>query len=130
MEENMDQKKEMKRPLDDQGVLAVSIESVAGAAEKTLLACYGIVRDVRGELSLRAIGVIDWVEGTQQGLTRLARSVVQRTDEVATAWIDANETFALGVVRALRSTGHGATFFASRTAASLTSTRPEIVAQA
>jgi len=127
----MDQKKEMKRPLDDQGVLAVSIESVASAAEKTLLACYGIVRDVRGEVSQRAIGVIDWIEGTQQGMTRLARSVVQRTDEVATAWIDANESFALGVVRALRSTGHGATFFASRTAASLTSTRQgDMVAQA
>jgi hypothetical protein len=127
----MEQKKETKRALDDQGVLAVSVESVAQAAEKTLLASFGVVRDVRGELSQRVIGVIDWIEGTQQGLTRLARSVVQRSDEVATAWIDANEQFTLGVVRALRSTGHGATFFASRTAASLTSTRSqEIVAQA
>jgi hypothetical protein len=129
-EMNMDQKKETKRLLDDQGVLAVSVESATQAAEKTLLACFGIVRDVRGEVSQRALGVVDWVEATQQGLTRLARSVVQRTDEVATAWIDANEQLALGVVRALRSTGHGATFFASRTAASLTSTRQEIVAQA
>jgi len=129
----MDQKKETKRALEDQGVLAVSVESAAQAAEKTLLACFGIVRDVRGEMSQRAIGVVDWVEGAQQGMTRLARSIVQRTDEVTTAWIDANEQFALGVVRALRSTGHGATYFASRTAASLTSTRQdrqEIVAQA
>jgi hypothetical protein len=130
----MDQKKETKRALDDQGVLAVSVESMAQAAEKTLLAGFGIVRDVRGEVSQRVLGVVDWVEATQQGLTRLARSVVQRTDEVATAWIDANEQAALGVVRALRSTGHGATYFASRTAASLTSTRQgdrqEIVAQA
>src|SRR5262245_24158185 len=125
----MDQKKETRRTLDDQGVLAVSIESASQAAEKTLLACFGIVRDVRGELSQRALGLVDWIEGTQQGMTRLARSVVQRTDEVANAWIDANEQFALGIVRALRSTGHGASFFASRTAASLTSTRQEIVAQ-
>ena len=129
----MDQKKDTKRALDDQGILALSVESVAQAAEKTLLAGFGIARDVRGELSQRALGVVDWVESTQQGLTRLARSVVQRTDEVANAWIDANEQFALGVVRALKSTGHGASQFASRTAASLTSTRPErheIVAQA
>jgi hypothetical protein len=126
----MDQKKDMKRPLDDQGVLAVTIESVAGAAETTLVACFGIVRDVRGELSQRVLGVVDWIDGTQQGMTRLARSVIKRTDEVATAWIDANEQFGLGIVRALRSTGHGATFFASRTAASLTSTRQEVVAQA
>jgi hypothetical protein len=123
-------KNETKRPLDDQGVLAVSVESAAQAAEKTLGACFGIVRDVRGELSQRTLGVIDWIEATQQGLVRLARALVHRTDEVSTAWIDANEQFALGIVHALRSTGHGATFFASRTAASLTSTRREVVAQA
>jgi hypothetical protein len=78
------------------------------------------------------LGVIDWVDSVQQGGIKLARSVVQRTDEVAIAWIDANEHVALGVVRAVRSTGEGATQFASRTAASLTSTRRDrdIVAQA
>lgn len=125
----MDQKNETKRALDDQGILAVSVETAAEATEKTLIACFGVVRDVRGELSQRALGVIEWVDGTQQGLLRLARSVVQRTDEVATAWIDANEQFAMGVVHALRATGHGATHFASRTAASLTSTRHVIATQ-
>jgi hypothetical protein len=110
---------------DDHGVLAVSIDSVAQATEKTLRAGFGIVRDVRGEVSQRALGIIEWIEGVQQGVIRLARSVVQRTDEVGTAWIDANEQLALGVVRALRTTGEGATLFASRTAASLTSTRRE-----
>ncbi len=114
----------------EQGILAVSVESAAQATEKTLGAWFGIVRDVRGELSQRALGAIDWVEGTQQGFVRLARSVVKRTDDVVTAWIDANEQLASGVVRTLRSTGQGATFFASRTAASLTSTRRENVAQA
>jgi DNA-binding LacI/PurR family transcriptional regulator len=126
----MDQKNETKRALDDQGILAVSVETAAQATEKTLLAYFGVVRDVKGEVSQRALGVIDWVDATQQGLVKLARSLVQRTDEVATAWIDANEQLALGVVHALRSTGHGATHLASRTAASLTSTRREIVAQA
>ena len=126
----MADKIESKRPLDDQGVLALGVESATQATEKTLLAGFGIVRDVRGELAQRALSIIDWVEGTQQGAVRLARSFVQRTDEVATAWIDANEQLTLGIVRAIRSTGHGATFFASRTAANLTSTRREVVAQA
>jgi len=126
----MADKIETKRPLDDQGVLAVGVESATQAIEKTILAGFGIVRDVRGELAQRALGVIDWVEGTQQGFVRVARSVVQRTDEVATAWVDANEQLALGIVRAVRTTGHGATLFASRTAANLTSTRREVVAQA
>jgi hypothetical protein len=127
----MVQKNETKRS-DDQGVLAVTVETLAQATEKTLGACFGVVRDLRGEVAQRTLGVIDWVEGVQQGTVRLARSVVTRTDEVATAWIDANEQLVLGVVRALRSTGEGATQFASRTAASLTSTRRdrEVVAQA
>jgi hypothetical protein len=120
------------RRTDDQGVLAVSIDSIATATEKTLAAYFGVVRDVRTEVAQRVGSVIDWVEGVEQGAIRLSRSMVQRTDEVATAWIDANEQFALGIVRAIRSTGEGATQFASRTAASLTSTRRdrETVAQA
>jgi hypothetical protein len=126
----MGDKIETNRPSDDRGVLAVSVESAAQATEKTLLAGFGIARDLRGELAQRAFGLIDWVEAMQQGTVRLARSVVRRTDEVANAWLDANEQLVLGMVRALRSTGHGATLFASRTAANLTSTRPEVVAQA
>ncbi len=126
-----DQKNELKHT-EDQGVLAVGIDSFSRATEKTLLAYFGIVRDVRGEATQRVLGVVDWVEGVQTGVIRLARSVVQRTDETATAWIDAQEQIAVGVVHAFRATGEGATHFASRTAASLTSTRRpgEIVGQA
>jgi hypothetical protein len=127
----MDPKNESRRS-DDQGILAVTVDSLAQASEKTLGACFSIVRDVRGEATQRTLSVVDWVDGLQQGMIRLVRTVVQRTDEVAVSWIDANERLALGVVRALRTTGEGATQFASRTAASLTSTRRdrEVVAQA
>lgn len=122
---------ETKR-IDDQGVLALGVQSIAHATEKTLRAGFEVVREVRGELSQLALGVIEWIDGAQEGVTRLARSVVQRTDEVATAWIDSNEELGLGILRALRTTSEGATHFASRTAASLTSTRrdKEVVAQA
>jgi hypothetical protein len=127
----MDHKNDVKRN-EDEGVLAVGVDSFARATEKTLLAGFGIVRDVRGEVTQRVLGVVDWVEGVHTGVIRLTRSVVQRTDDTAKAWIDAHEQLALGVVRAFRTTGEGATLFASRTAASLTSTRRagEVVAQA
>ena len=116
--------------INDEGVLAVGIESTALATEKTIGAWFGLWRDVRSELTQRATSAIDWVDGVQQGTTRLARAVVQRTDEVAGAWLDANERLTMGLVRAMRSTGHGVSRFASRTASSLTSTRPEVIAQA
>ena len=108
---------------DERGVLAVTVNSLMEATEKTVHAGFGIVRDVRGEFTQRVTAIIDWVDGVQQGTIRIARSVVQRTDDVAGAWIDANQQLALGVVHAVRATGEGATLFASRTAASLTSTR-------
>ena len=126
----MEQKNGPSRDHEDQGVLATSVESVAQATEKTFLAWFGLWRDVRGELAQRAVSVIEWVEGAQQGATRVARSVVQRVDETTVAWIDANERMALSVVRALGTTGQGASALASRAAASLTSTRRETVAQA
>jgi hypothetical protein len=128
--DSKNEKAEAKRT-DDHGVLAIGIDSVAQATEKTLNAWFGIVRDVRGEISQRVLGMVDWVEGIEQSGIRLARSVVQRTDAVATAWIDANEHLTLGVVRALRTTSESATLLASRTAASLTTTRRgDAVAQA
>jgi hypothetical protein len=129
-EDKMEQKNGPSRDREDQGVLATGVESATQATEKTLLAWFGFWRDVRGELAQRALSVIEWTEGAQQGATRVARSLVQRVDEVSVAWIDANERMALGVVRALGTTGQGASQLASRAAASLTSTRREVIAQA
>jgi len=127
----MDQKLDGKRT-DEHGVFVVGVESIASASEKTLRACFHVVRDARGELVQRVMGALDWIESLEQGGLRLARTVVQRTDEVATAWIDAQERLAFGVLRAARTTSEGATDLASQTAASLIGTHRdrEIVAQA
>ncbi len=126
----MDPNNEPSRNREDHGVLALSIEAATQATEKTLVAWFGLWRDVRGELAQRAVNMIEWIEGAQQGTTRLARSVVQRADEVATTWIDANERVTLGVVHAVHKTGQGASVLVSNAAASLTSTRREVAAQA
>ncbi|HLK39018.1 MAG TPA: hypothetical protein VKU41_19790 [Polyangiaceae bacterium] len=124
----MDQKTERT---DDHGILAVGVDSVARATEKTLGEYFAVLRDARVEITQRVTGAIDWVDGGQQGLLRLARSIVKRLDDVAGTWTDAQEHLALGVLRALRTTSEGATHFASRTAATLTSTRRDgAVAQA
>src|SRR5260370_38307000 len=126
----MEPNNEPNRDHEDQGVLAMSIESTTQATEKTLVAWFGLWRDVRGELAQRAVNLIEWIEGAQQGTTRVARSIVKRIDEVAGAWIDANERVTLGVVRAVHHTGQSASALVSNTAASLTSTRREVVTQA
>src|SRR5258705_12575425 len=111
----MDPNNEASRNRENQGVLAMSIEAATQATEKTLVTWFGLWRDVRGELVQRAVNMIEWIEGAQQGTTRLARSVVQRVDEVASTWIDANERVTLGVVRAVHKTGQGATALVSNT---------------
>jgi hypothetical protein len=114
------------RKSDDEGLLAVTVNSTAELGEKTVTAYFGILRDVRGELNQRTNGLIDWLEASQQSVTRILRSLNQRADEVSVAGINAGEGVSLGIVRALWNTSHGATMLASRTASSLTGTRSEI----
>jgi hypothetical protein len=114
------------RKADDDGLLAIAVNSTAELGEKTVTAYFGMLRDVRGELNQRTNGLIDWLEASQQSVTRLLRSLNQRVDDVAIASVNAGEGVSLGIVRALWSTSHGATMLASRTASSLTGGRSEI----
>jgi hypothetical protein len=113
------------RKSDDEGLLAVVVNSTAELGEKTVTAYFGTLRDVRGELNQRTNGLIDWLEASQQSFTRLLRSLNQRIDDVTVAGVNAGEGVSLGIVRAIWNTSHGATMLASRTASSLTS-RSEI----
>jgi len=107
----------------DRGVLAVGVQSLGHATERTVRAGFEIAREVRGEITQRALAIIDGVEGMQQGVMRLARSIVHKADEVSSTWIEANERLALGLVGAAQTTGESATQLAAHTAAGLTSTR-------
>jgi len=76
----MDQKNETKRRFGDQGILSVASRR-RGGPEKTLLACFGVARDVKGECPARArrdrLGRCD-ATGPRQ-LARLARSANGRS---------------------------------------------------
>jgi hypothetical protein len=114
------------RKSDDEGLLTVTVNSTAELSEKAITAYFGLLRDMRSEMNHRTVGLIDWIEASQQSLTRLLRSLNQRVDDVATTGMNAGESMSLGVVRALWNTSHGATVLASRTASSLTGVRSEI----
>jgi hypothetical protein len=114
------------RKSDDEGLLAIAVNSTAELGEKTVTAYFGMLRDMRSEMNQRTNGLIDWLEASQQSFTRLLRSLNQRVDDVAVAGVNAGEGVSLGIVRALWNTSHGATVLASRTASSLTGSRSEI----
>jgi hypothetical protein len=114
------------RKSDDEGLLAIAVNSTAELGEKTVTAYFGMLRDMRSEMNQRTNGLIDWLEASQQSFTRLLRSLNQRVDDVTLAGVNAGEGVSLGIVRALWNTSHGATVLASRTASSLTGSRSEI----
>ncbi len=116
-----EQRMEIKK--DDRGLLSVAASSAANLGEKAVTASFGMLRDARGEISQRTVGLIDWVDGAQQGSMRLLRTLNQRVDEVVNAFIDSGERVGLAVVRTVDTTGNGAAELMSRTASSLTSTR-------
>ena len=114
------------RKSEDEGLLAIAVNSTAELGEKTVTAYFGMLRDMRSEVNHRTIGLIDWIEASQQSFTRLLRSLNQRVDDVANAGVNAGESVSLGMVRAVWHTSHGATVLASRTASSLTGARSDI----
>ena len=111
------------RKSEDEGLLAIAVNSTAELGEKTVTAYFGMLRDMRSEMNHRTNGLIDWLEASQQSFTRLLRSLNQRVDDVASAGVNAGESVSLGMVRAVWNTSHGATVLASRTASSLTGAR-------
>ena len=59
------------RKSDDDGLFAIAVNSTAELGEKTMTAYFGILRDVRGEVNQRTNGLIDWLEASQQSVTRM-----------------------------------------------------------
>jgi hypothetical protein len=82
-------------------------------AERTTATVFGIARDVRGEIHQRFLGTLALVEGTQQGIFKLVRTVDERLDRLAEEMTDTGESVVLGVIRTLRNAGHGVTELAA-----------------
>jgi hypothetical protein len=100
-------------PADREGLVTSWVSQTAEIAERTVTTTFGIVRDVQNELNQRVLGVISFVDGTQQGLIKLARGIDDRLDKLTEDVIDTFEGVTLGVIRTVRDTGHGVTDLAS-----------------
>jgi phage-related protein len=91
-------------PSDREGLFNSWVSQSSELAERATATCFGIVRDVRAELNQRFTGVINLVEGSQQGMIKLVRGVNDRMDRLAEDTIDTIENVVLGVIRAARDT--------------------------
>lgn len=100
-------------PSDREGLIGSFVNQTSELAEKVATTGFGVVRDVRGELSQRVLGLIGLVEGTQQGVIRLLRTINERTDRLSEDVIDTVENLTLGTLRTVRETGRGVTELAT-----------------
>ena len=113
-------------PSDREGILASFVNQTADLAEKATTTAFGVVRDVRGELSQRIVGTIAFVEGSQQGMMKLLRGINDRADRLSDEIIDTLESLAVGSLRTMRDTSRGVTELATSVTAGLTRPRGEI----
>ncbi len=108
-------KVEVKSPVaaEREGLLASWVSQSSELTERVVTTGFGIIRDVRGELNQRVLAAIALVENTQQGVIKLARTVDERIDRLSEDTIDTTESLLLGIIRAVRDTGHGVSDLAS-----------------
>jgi hypothetical protein len=92
-----------------EGLVTSWLTQGAGLAERTVGTCFGIVRDVRVEVSQRILGTLQWMESSQDGVFKLMRTIEERLDRLTGDALDAAESVTLGVVRTISEAGHGVT---------------------
>jgi hypothetical protein len=107
-------KVEMKPvPSDREGLLSSFVTQTSELAEKLTTTSFGVVRDVRGEISQRILGSIGFLDGSQQGLIKLLRGINDRADKLSEDVIDTIENLTVGALRTVRDTGRGVTDLAT-----------------
>ena len=110
--------------VETSGVLNSLVAQSAGLAERLATSCFGVAQEVRGEITQRVHGTIDWFEGTELSINRVVRGASVRIDKLVDATLEASETVCLELVRAARETGNGLAEVASR--ATLTLVKPAV----
>jgi hypothetical protein len=108
-------KVDVKTPVaaEREGLLASWVSQSADLAERTVSTGFSIVRDIRGEVNQRVLAAIGFVDSAQQGAIKLARVLDERVDRLTEDSIDTAESLVVGIIRAVRDTGHGVTDLAT-----------------
>jgi hypothetical protein len=87
---------------DRESLLDSLVSQSADLAEKTTSTWFGVARDIRDQVDERVTGTLGWIEGSQQGVTKLLRGITSRIKMLSDDTIDAFEGMAISVVRATR----------------------------
>jgi len=110
-------------PSDREGIVASFVTQTTDLAEKATTTAFGVVRDVRGEISQRILGTLAFIDGSQQGLIKLLRGINDRADKLSDEVIDTLESLAVGSLRTVRDTSRGVSELASNVTSGLTRPR-------
>jgi hypothetical protein len=98
------------------GLLTTWIGYSTELAERSTTTAFAIARDVRSELNQRILGTLQFLESSQAGAFKLARTIDERVDKLAEEVIDTAESVALGLIRIVRDTGTSVTGVVARAA--------------
>jgi hypothetical protein len=101
------------------GLIGHWVALSTGLAEKAVRTYFAVVQDIRIEVHQRVGSSIDFVEGSQQAVNRIFRSMNNRIDALAKETVDTSESALIGVVRSAQTTSDEAAQFASRTVSSV-----------
>ncbi|MCU1276492.1 MAG: hypothetical protein JWM53_38 [bacterium] len=110
-------------PSDREGIVSSFVTQTAELAERATGTTFGIVRDVRGEISQRILGAIAFIDGSQQGFIKLLRGINDRADKLSDDLIDTIENLSVGTLRTVRDTSRGVTDLATNLTTNLTKPR-------
>ena len=109
-------KVESLKGLSNEGLLTTWIGYSTDLAERSASTAFAIARDVRSELNQRILGTLQFLETTQTGVFKLARTIDERVDKLAEEMIDTAESAAIGLIKIVRDTGTGVTGVVARAA--------------
>ena len=100
----------------NEGLVTTWIGYSTDLAERSTLTAFAIARDVRMEINQRVLGTLQFLESSQAGVFKLARTIDERVDKLAEDMIETAESVALGLIKIVRDTGTGVTGVVARAA--------------
>jgi hypothetical protein len=92
---------------EDEAFAHVAVRTCADVSEKAIGTLFATIEDVRGHVNQAVVvGTIDWIDGTQQSLIKMARTIDGRFDALSKEALQAAESLAKRLVQVGRGTGY------------------------
>jgi hypothetical protein len=92
---------------DEEAFVRAAVRTCSDLSEKAIGTLFSVVEDVRGQINQTVVvGTIDWIDGTQQGFIKMARTIDGRVDAMSKEALQAVESLVKRIVHVGRSTGY------------------------